>query len=1179
MSSEYFVASDIGGTFTDTVVLDASGGVRRYKAATTPENHVEGVLATFDLAAAEAGVTRNEFVTGIRLFSHGTTVATNALLQRRGAKTGVLLTEGFGDTPTIMRGMKGFGLDEASYKNWRGLQKQYSIVDPQAVREIPERVDYAGRVVRPLDEEAARAAVRELLAEGVQAIAVCLLWCTQHPEHERRIVEIVKEEAPELYVSASSDVLPRIGEYARMITTAINAFLGPEVAKVTRSLDATLREAGLSHEPFLMQSNGGLASVRQAAETPVSFLLSGPVGGVVGSRLVAEEIGEANVLTADMGGTSFDVGLVVDGRPLLQATTFMDHQPIAVPSVGVETIGAGGGSIARIEDGALRVGPSSAGAVPGPACYGRGGTEPTVTDADVVLGLVNPLTFLGGRQRLDREAAEHAIRIRVADPLGLSLEDAALGIKRIVDSKMADLCRQATIHKGHDPRNFILVAFGGAGPVHAHAFGAGLGVKKIVVPVTASVHSALGIGASDLVVTHEVSHGFRTPPGSTGASQYIDADEINRVIAEVESIAVERLTDQGLDANAIRRDHFVDTRFRFQIHELTIELPEHPLTAEGLDRLVERFIDTYQLRFGEGSAFTEAGVEFVNSRDVATNRAERASLGRLPEPAGEPEPVRHDRVYFGEWLDAAVYDESGLSPGLSLIGPAIFELSDTNIVVGPGQAAEVDAFGNVVIDASSALRDELPETREVLMAETTVTVDPITYEVISHRLWSINEEGSTTIVHASGSPVVHSQDYNFGIYTPNGDMAVSGVFYTLPMFVMQLLIKDVVEKFGDDVNPGDVFVSSDPFHAGIHQSDVQFVSPCFYGDELVAWTGCMGHVLDIGGMNPGSWCPNAVDLYQEGMIIPLSRIVAKGEVDRALWDTIMANSRLPHLLANDFSAFLSSHRVAHARLREACDQYGAEAVRQTMAAAIERTEERMRQSITELPDGVFQHGGFVDHDGRENRLYKVVCTMTKAGDTITFDYAGTDAAIVGMGNGSASGSFGAIGALMLALFGSDLPWNAGLMRPVQLKFPYNSVVSAEAPMPISAGSVAGSWIASATAMMCLAKLFAFSPNHQHMVCGPPDGGWLLSQFGGIDQFAEPFGNMFMDSQGWGGAGFEFRDGVDTGGSMVVPSCQFMDVETTEARNPVFYLWRREAKDSGGAGRRRGGNGIEFALAV
>ncbi len=712
-AGDFFVASDIGGTFTDTVVLEVSGEVRRYKAPTTPANLVDGVLATFDLAAGDHGVPLDHFVRGIRVFSHGTTVATNGLLQRRGAKTGLLITEGFGDTAAIMRGMKGFGLEESELKNWRHLQKHPSIIERTLVREIPERVDYRGRVMRPLDEEATRRAVRELVAEKVEALAVCLLWCTEHPEHERRVVEIAREEAPELYVSASSDVLPRIGEYSRMMTTAINAYLGPEVSAVTESLDSTLRDAGLPHEPLLMQSNGGLASVRTASDHPVSFLLSGPVGGVVGSRLVAEEIGESNVVTADMGGTSFDVGLVVDGRPLLQPTTVMAHQPIAVPSVGVDTIGAGGGSIARVEAGQLHVGPLSAGAVPGPACYGRGGTEPTVTDADVVLGLINPESFLGGRQTLERDAAEQAILEKVAEPLGLSVEDAAEGIKRIVDSRMADLIRQATVHKGYDPRNFILVAFGGAGPVHAHAFGSGLGVKRIVIPVTASVHSALGIGASDLVVTHEASHAFRTPPGSSGASRHIEAGEVNAVIAGVEEEAKRRLAEQQLDPAGMRSDYFADIRFRFQIHELTVELPEYPLTAEGLDRLVDRFVENYELRFGEGSAFTEAGVELVTWRVVVTAAAERGGLGHTI-PQGHREHVRHDRVYFGGWMDAAVYDEDALTPGLSFDGPAIFELPDTNIVVGPGQHAEVDAHGNVLIDTARATPDSEREAQEVV---------------------------------------------------------------------------------------------------------------------------------------------------------------------------------------------------------------------------------------------------------------------------------------------------------------------------------------------------------------------------------------------------------------------------------------------------------------------------------
>ncbi len=465
------------------------------------------------------------------------------------------------------------------------------------------------------------------------------------------------------------------------------------------------------------------------------------------------------------------------------------------------------------------------------------------------------------------------------------------------------------------------------------------------------------------------------------------------------------------------------------------------------------------------------------------------------------------------------------------------------------------------------------------MAATDTAFDPITNEVLTHRLWTINGEGATTIVHASGSPVVQAEDYNFGLYTPDGDLAISGVFYTLPLFAMQLLIKEIVRRHGDSLRPGDVFVSNDPFVGGIHQSDVQFASPYFYDGELVAWTGCMAHVMDIGGMNPGSWCPTATELYQEGLLIPMTRIVDAGTVNEGLWQTIMANSRLPAMLANDFSAFLSAHRVAQARLSEACAEFGGQRVTETMIRAITRTAAQMSDWVGELPDGDFGHIGYVDHDGRENNLYRVACTLRKRGDRLVFDLTESADAVTGMVNATASGTYGAVGSVMLATFGSVLPWNAGLMRSVEVRTRPNSIVSAEAPMPISAGSVAAAWVADAAAMSCLGKMFAFSPRYQDFVCGPPDGSWMLSQFGGVNQYGEAFATMFMDAQGWGGSAFQFRDGVDTGGSLAGPASGFSDVELSEAHQPMLYLWRREHRDSGGAGAHRGGNGIEFALAL
>jgi N-methylhydantoinase A len=704
----FYMSSDVGGTFTDTVVIGASGVLHRYKAASTPGNIVGGILATCELASPEQGMKRSEFLGNVKLFSQGTTVATNGLLQRRGATVGLLHTAGFGDTLFISRAWKAFGLDEASLKNYRHLVKPQPLVERRLTREVPERVDYKGSVLRKLDEDATRTAVRQLLAEGAESFAVSLLWSFKHPEHEQRVKEIVLEEAPDAFVTASSDLLPRINEYERTVTAAVNAFLGPDVASATLAMRADLQNAGLPSSPLLMLSNGGVGGVDQVAREPVSILLSGPVGGVVGSRFVGEQLGELNVITTDMGGTSFDVGMVVDGQPLMQASTVMANQLISTPSVAIATIGAGGGSIARAAKGLLTVGPESAGAVPGPACYGDGGAEPTVTDADVVLGLINPDNFLGGRIKLDRKLARNAIRQLVAEPLALSIEDAAAGIKRIVDSQMADLIRSVTIHRGFDPREFVLLAFGGAGPVHAHAYGAELGVKRMIIPVTASVHSAYGILASDLVITRQQTQSFFTPPGSEGASQYVDPDAVNAILDQLErdawgTIAAQKVQPSGFDTRA-----FVDMRFRFQIHELTIEIPARPMTMERLDALVARFIENYELRFGEGSAFTAAGVEMVTWRVVATGRLERPSLARGATQNGAGvHHVKQRPVYLaGEWRSAEIYDETALRVDSTFSGPAIIELPDTTIVVGIAQVASVDSDRNVILEAADGRAEE-----------------------------------------------------------------------------------------------------------------------------------------------------------------------------------------------------------------------------------------------------------------------------------------------------------------------------------------------------------------------------------------------------------------------------------------------------------------------------------------
>jgi N-methylhydantoinase B len=459
-------------------------------------------------------------------------------------------------------------------------------------------------------------------------------------------------------------------------------------------------------------------------------------------------------------------------------------------------------------------------------------------------------------------------------------------------------------------------------------------------------------------------------------------------------------------------------------------------------------------------------------------------------------------------------------------------------------------------------------------------IDPITYEVIRHKLWSINSEGATTVEHVSGSPVVHATDYNFGIYTATGEMAVVGVYLLVPIYTGAMAIREFLTRY-DDIAPGDVFIINDPYVAAEHQNDVQFCTPLFDDDRIVAWLSCMAHQVDIGGMDPGSWCTTATDVYQEGLRIPPGRIVRRGEVNQELWDVVMANSRVPFTVANDFRAFLAGLRVASERFDELCHRYGYALVEATMAKAIDHSDSQLREILRSLPDGVFEHTSYLDRPAADRdggvELLEIPCVLTKSGDTLTFDFSGAAPQSPAYGMATRAGTIGAIATLMLCTFGSEVPWNHGLMRAVTMVAPDGLCVTAQEPMPVSGGAAGANWVAMSAAAGCLAKLMSFSPKYSGFAFGPGDGSWQLSQFGGTDQYGQPFASMYMDSLLWGGPAFSFRDGVDSGGAMVILGGGTQDVEQQEMRSPLLYLWRREVPDSGGAGTFRGGNGIEFAL--
>lgn len=699
-SQDLYIGVDTGGTFTDIVVMDAEGGVYATKAPTTPDSLDVGVFDALALVAEHRGESVTELLGKVVTFGHGTTQATNALIERCGRPTGLLTTRGFGDTLIIQR-LMGFTAGVPVEKLGDFSERSYPdpIVPRDLIAEVPERVDHAGQVVVPLDEAAVRAEVQRLVDAGITSFAVCLLWSFRNPAHEQRIGEIVRELAgPSAYVSLSSEVNPVLGEYERTATTVLNSYLGPVVERYLESLEARLRAEGLCGRFSVLNSIGGVMNARDAAQRGVLLLGSGPTGGVLGSHHLAAQLGHRNIITSDMGGTSFDVGLVVDGKPVVKAVTEVAKYHVATPMVDITAIGAGGGSIATVVNGKLRVGPASAGSYPGPVCYQRGGTQVTVTDADVALGVIDPDNFLGGRMTIDKAAAEEAIRTQIAEPLGISVVEAAAGIREIVDARMADTLRELTVGRGHDPRDFVLYAYGGAGPMHCAGFGAELGVASIVVPATSMAHSAYGALSADIHHGAERSESLRSSRGSTAPWEEFDRTHIESIFKELEEEVLAKLAGDDVaeaDTVIVRS---VDMRYRSQTHELIIPVTGDLADPDCLHDLVLLFERTYEETYGKGSGFREAGIELTTFRVAGIGRTVKPSFRAFtptPGAATRTRPVFD--VLAGDWCEAVVVDWDAMQPDQQLTGPVVVEHPTTTVYVAHGQRVHVDTIGNLLI--------------------------------------------------------------------------------------------------------------------------------------------------------------------------------------------------------------------------------------------------------------------------------------------------------------------------------------------------------------------------------------------------------------------------------------------------------------------------------------------------
>jgi N-methylhydantoinase A len=692
-----YLGVDTGGTFTDLVEIDGRGNLRFEKSFSTPAAPEQAILDTLGALAGSMGIELPRLLAETERFAHGTTVSTNALIQRRGARVGLIATRGFEDTLIIGRGPVGRvgGLPQSKAMDFLHTEPPPPLVPKSFVRGVTERVIADGMVLVRLDEDDARTAIASLLAAGAESLAVCLLWSFRNPVHERRLREIAREVAPGLPVSLSCEIAPRMGEFERTVTTVVNAFIGPVTERYIGGLQARLAALGLARPVQVMKSSGGVMLPDAVAHQAVSVVNSGPIGGLVAARHVGKLLGYDKIIAADMGGTSFDGGLIVDGVFEEESAPFLDQGlPVHVPAIKVVTIGAGGGSIAWTDGYRLQVGPQSAGAQPGPACYGRGGSEPTVADALVVLGIIDPENFFGGRYALDAGKARAAIEARLAGPLGLDTLEAAAGIYEVVTAKMGDLIRKVTVESGHDPREFCLLSYGGAGGAHCAAFAAQLGITRVVVPYAAAVFSALGVVLSDVIYRH-----VRSAPVPLDGPATVTT--VNEVLAELAARARADLRASGFDPAEAAMRYGVDMRYMGQMNEVPLPWPRGQIEAADVPALRAAFEALYQQRYGAGTTRREAPLELISFRAEAVKATEKPAFAPLfADKRGKPAPRRQRSVYMRGvgWIEAAVYAFDDLVPGAPLAGPAIIDRESTTIWLPAGARATLDVYGNLAID-------------------------------------------------------------------------------------------------------------------------------------------------------------------------------------------------------------------------------------------------------------------------------------------------------------------------------------------------------------------------------------------------------------------------------------------------------------------------------------------------
>jgi 5-oxoprolinase (ATP-hydrolysing) len=1170
---------DIGGTFTDIVYYipafsgDSAGHLTVHKVPSTPKNPAQGLLAGMqDINVASDCVV-----------IHGSTVATNALLERKGARAALVTTEGFADVLEIGRQDR-----PALYDI---MQQRLPALIPRERRlELPERLDYRGTVLRAPTLEEYEKLMQQLMACEPESIAISLLYAFRNPAHEQALAGLLRDRFPGVYLSLSSDILPQFREYERTSTVAVNAYVQPLMAQYLNNLQEHIQG------PLrIMQSSGGSISAAVAAHEPVRTVLSGPAGGVIGAFHIAKMAGHDHIITLDMGGTSTDVALCA-GSITETTEAVIAGCPVGVPTVAIHTVGAGGGSIVRLDEGnALNVGPDSAGADPGPACYGKGDML-TVTDANLVLGRIDPAYFLGGRFTLYPERAFEGMA-ELAQKMGVSVQEAALGIIRVVNASMERAIRTVSLEKGYDPRLFTLLPFGGAGPLHACELAEALRIPRIFIPCYPGVLSALGMVLAPIVKdyvqtvmldAHDVGTATLEAAFATleAKAQADMQRETSSPAIGAEAIAPNQLI--GRAKVSLLRSY--DLRYLGQSYELTT--PD----AGNLTDTLTAFHALHEQHFGHSHA--EQPVQIVAIRLKAVVNPNLPELPAHPLDVASPEHalIRECTMTFtsGE-QSVRLYDHALLRHGNRVIGPALLVQSDSTILLAPGWEGVIDAWGNVEAYMTGDVekgdsgekesgRGQAPPLRfkqgEQSLQFVGTTFDPVTLEIFKHLFASAAEEMGVTLGRTAYSPnIKERKDYSCACFDAQGRLIAQAAHIPVHLGAMPASVRAAIDHF-HDFAAGDLILLNDPFLGGTHLPDITMVSPVFIaGDpdgrsgQLFGFVASRAHHADIGGMSPGSM-PMSRELYQEGVIIPPIKLAKRGVVNQEVLELFYRNVRTPWERRGDMDAQMAAARVGERRLHEIIARYGSRTVQAHAEALLAYSAQLTRVALSQLPNTEVAFTDYLDDDGWGAESLPISVRIKVDKGRLAVDFTGSASQSAGCINAVQAVTHSAVLYVVRCLVGEHVPTNQGCLEPVSIVVPGGSVLHPVVKRTGSEGQPSAAVAAGnvETSQRVVDVLFgALSQLAPERIPAASQGTMNNLTLGGYDAGR---GKVFAYYETMGG-GMGARYGADglSGVHVHMSNTRNTPIEALEMELPLRVRRYALRVGSGGAGCYRGGDGL------